>query len=430
MHAPEALTPAQQSKGMRNAIIGQVFGIMGIICFRNGLVLLYLKLLGLSSPAVMVCLALPMFLGGTMTIPFAFMADRCGKKLIGLVGQVLGLIGFALLVLTGFIRQGGLMYTAVAAGVVLFSIGRTMMGAGWFGLMRPVVPEDMRGRFWSKLRFTWQTVGVLFAGASALMLNKNSPLGLFQSVLVFAGLLTGMRIIFYCRIPEASQPVTHTGFLKTLAHIIKAPGYASFCCYCFLLLLATAGVPALFALLEKEVLDMGDNTVVWLSNIFMIGQIAGFFFIGRVVDRFGTRAVFIICHLTYALVLFLFPVRWALPLPLFAVLAPLHFIYGAAMASSSVAMTTEIMALIPEENQALGTSVGITLIKAGTGFSGMVGAGILSFGILKEKWSLWGHELSNYDSILMMCGFAVLMLVVTLGLVPSVIGQRHWEPAG
>jgi len=423
------LTYAQQSQGMRNAVIGQIFGVLGILCFRNGLILLYLKVLGFSSPAIIVCLALPMFFGGTMTIPGAFFADSWGKKRVGYVGQILGGTGFVLMAGAGFFRQSGIVAAAAVTGTVLFAAGDTLMGSGWFGLMRPVVPEEVRGRFWSKLRFSWQTVGIIFSAVCALMLNKNSPVGRFQAVLAVAAVFLFTRILFYRRIPEVRQPVKETGFLQTLAHIIKAPGYASFCCYCFLLLLTVGGLPAIFALLEKEVLNMGDDTVVWLGNIFMIGNLAGFFFIGRVIDRFGTRSVFIVCHLTFAAVLFLFLGRGAVPLPLFPVLAFFHLIFGVAIASSSIAMTTEMMALIPEENQALGTSVCTTLQKAGMGFSGIVGAGILYLGILEDRWSIFGSKLSNYDSILLVCGFAVLMLVVTLGLVPSVIGKKPWGPS-
>ena len=54
---------------------------------------------------------------------------------------------------------------------------------------------------------------------------------------------------------------------------------------------------------------------------------------------------------------------------------------------------------------------------------GVLSAGILKTGALREMWTFGGTTLSQYDSILLGCALLVVLLVVTLGQVPSVIGK-------
>lgn len=423
------LTPEQQHTGMRNAIRTQAFGVMGQICFRSGLLLLYLKVLDFSSPAVITCLSLPFLIAGVMTIPGAYIADLYGRKNIGYSGQTLQLTGFILLALTGFAGSQTVIYFCAVSGVALFSIGDALMGSSWFGLMKPVVPANMRGRFWARLRFCWQTLGLIFSGTCAAFLDKDSSVRVFQFIFSLVALSHFIRIFFYRRIPEEEQPVRKGGFFVTVVHILRSPGYASFCCYIFLLYLTVHGAPAIFALIEKEVIAFGDNQVVWLGNFLMTGNVLGFLFVGRIVDRFGTRVIFLICHLTFGLVMAFFLFRAHVPVNMFAYISILSLLFGAAVSSSSVAVTTEMMSLAPEENQALGTSICITLLKTGMGLSGLIGATALYLGILAEKWTFLGQELSRYDTILLISAFAVVVLTVTLGLVPSVLGKSYEGPS-
>ena len=50
--------------------------------------------------------------------------------------------------------------------------------------------------------------------------------------------------------------------------------------------------------------------------------------------------------------------------------------------------------------------------------------------MLSRSWSFLGTPMSQYDTILLIWGLMVVMLVVTLGLVPSVIGKAQWIPRG
>ncbi|MCK5845493.1 MAG: hypothetical protein KAG97_12340, partial [Victivallales bacterium] len=56
--------------------------------------------------------------------------------------------------------------------------------------------------------------------------------------------------------------------------------------------------------------------------------------------------------------------------------------------------------------------------------AGFVCAGIVRMAFLKSTWTFHLLELNKYDTILLGCAVMVLMLVLTLGLVPSVLRRK------
>ena len=73
----------------------------------------------------------------------------------------------------------------------------------------------------------------------------------------------------------------------------------SFVAYIFLLALFTGCCPLIFNLIEKHVLGWGDDRVVTMGMLMMIGSVVGFFMGGRAVDKYGTKPVFMVMHFSY-----------------------------------------------------------------------------------------------------------------------------------
>ncbi len=426
--APE-LTPDKRSRAMRDIIFAQCFGCLAMVAFRHGLILLFLSALGFGGATIVICLALPQAMRGLLTIPGAYFADRYGKKLVGGLGLVLTVTGFALLCVL-LLVPAWLRNPCVVFGILLYAIGNALWGAGWFALLSPIVPEAERGGFFGKLRFSWQSAGIVFFMIAGYFLHKNSSPALFVPVMlaIAAGLL--VRIIYYVRIPEVEKSAPRSrSFADSFISVLRTAGYMSFCAYVFLLSLATIGCVAIFGLVEKKVLLLRDPQVVWLGNLGMMGAVTGFLLIGKLIDRWGTKPAFLICHFGFGLSLFLFVLRGCIPDPTAMILfmGAIHFAFGLMLAGSSVAISTEMLALIPSENKSLATSVCMTLNMGGGALAGFLIAGILKLGVLREQWQFHGLHLSNYDTVLLACGVAVVLLVVTLGLVPSVINKARYS---
>jgi predicted MFS family arabinose efflux permease len=316
----------------------------------------------------------------------------------------------------------------MVVGIIIYNLGVTLLGAGWFALLSPIIPEAMRGNFFGRLRITWQTVAVVIVAAIALFLQSDSSVTLFQLVLGFMAVSLLPRIFIYARMPEMEPRHSNQPFATTFFELFQRDGFVSFCSYLFLLSLFTTTCPVLFALVEKQVLGFGDDMVTWLGVTFMIGAVLGFFVGGKMVDRWGTKPVFLVCHFGFCLVIFIFLLRAAIPGQILGVVGLVNFTYGMLWASSSIAISTEMMALIPPHNKSLTTSMFMVMWRAGGAMAGIISAWLLSVGALSESWILWGHDLSRYDTILLLFAVMIALLVVTLGLVPSVMRKAQWIP--
>ncbi len=89
-----------------------------------------------------------------------------------------------------------------------------------------------------------------------------------------AGLV--IRILFYARLPELEHNGFSEHFVTTVVNALRRDGFMPFCAYLFLLSLFTVGCPVLFGLVEKRELGFGDNVIVWLGTLGMVGAVIGF----------------------------------------------------------------------------------------------------------------------------------------------------------
>jgi MFS family permease len=423
----DATPTPEQERGMSSAIWGQCSGYIAQVAFGNGLILLYLNSRHISSSNILILLALPELFVFFVNVPCSYWCDRLGSKRIGIPGLFLNVVGFACLPLS-VCFDGVLGDVLIWAGIAIYSTGFGLFSSGWYALLIPLVPTPMRGRFFGRLRFSWQLVGVIFGGLCTLALTENSPGSAFQLVLgvLWFGLI--LRIFFYSRIPQLDKPRPGPGFRRALAESILAPGYLSFCCYIFMLSLFTQSCPNIFTLIQKEKMHFGDREVVWLNTTLMVGSMFGFLLGGRAVDRLGTKLVFLVCHFALGAILILFLLRDHVPLPPVIAAGTFNYFLGLALAASNIAISTETLALLPSENKALAVSVSMMLYNGGKALSGLLGSWALKLGMLQNSWTLLGSTMSAYDTLLLLSAVMIVLLVVTLGLVPSVVRKAEWIP--
>jgi len=423
-HEPEP-TP-EQKRGMRATIRGQAFGALGQVAFGNGLMLLYLTQQEFSNAAIMFFLALPALTQTLCIIPAGHLADRRGLKKVMVSGSLLACLGFAMLPTAGFFSGLG-MTLLISAGIITFAVGIAMFSSGWFALLQPIVPRHMRGRYFGIMRVVWQFTGLVFGVVCTFVLTRESPTAAFQ--IIFAVVTLGMltRTFYTAQVPELEQPETsRESMWAALLEIVRVPGYASFCCYVFLITLSTANAPNLFALIEKDALNFGNQAIIWMGNSLMIGAVLGFWLGGKAVDRLGTKVVFLMAHFAYGLVLIGFLARILIPAEgLHIWLGLLNFLFGLISAASTIAVSTEMMALIPQRNKSLSTGLLQTLQVAGGALSGLLSAAAINLNVFASEWRVAGERLSGYDSMLLLNAVLVLVLTVALGLVPSVIRRTE-----
>lgn len=412
----------------RMAIYAQCLGVIGMVLFNNNFLLTYFKKMGVSGSHVLMLFSVPHLMALILRLPAAFAADRFGKKRMGTIGMAISISGFVLFALAGVWGPAS-VFGMLILGVLLFGVGSNMMASSWFSLLSPVVPPEIRGRFFSNLRISWQSVSIAFTLAASLLIGRYAHIGIYRLVLAAAVVMMGLRIVFYRRIPEVENTERERkSFRDSLLFVMRLPGFMPYSAYLFLVHLCTASSIWLFGLLEREVLGFSESLVVTLGMIQLVGGIAGFYVGGRLADRYGNRVVFLLCHVGLSMVLTAIIGRVFIGLSAAWYVGSLQFLFGLLFASVGIASSSELLALLPQENKSLATSLNLTLVSFGAALSSLLPARILDFGILNAQWELAGRTLTQYDTLLLGQGIMVLMFAVTLGLVPSVIHRARWMP--
>ena len=148
------------------------------------------------------------------------------------------------------------------------------------------------------------------------------------------------------------------------------------------------------------------------------------------VDKMGTKYVFMFCHFGFGTILILFLLRSLFPGKIIVFVGILTLLFGLVQAASGIAMTSETLVLIPQENKSLATGLWFTLYSGGAGLSGILSSKALELNLINPEWSLFGLLMSRYDGLLLMFGTMVLLMTVTLGLIPSMVKKTPaaWIP--
>ena len=424
------MTEAERKKAMNMILLTASLGGLAFLSFNNGLLLAYFSYLNVPSATILLLLASMPLTQFVFMLPLSFLADFLGKKFIGNIGLIFSLFGFILLILASILPENFNIWI-IGVGIVLFGLGTAMNMGNWFALLHPIIPEKIRGRFFGRLRLTWQSIGIVLTLLFIYMLEQFPYLRMYQAVLVIVSIFLTARILFYQHIPELEKPVPpKESFLKTLMNVIAIPDYISFCSYCFLLTFFTAACPQIFNLIEKDVLSFSKTEIVFIGNLLIVGALAGFVLGGRMVDKLGTKYVFMFCHFGFGAILILFLLRSLFPGKIIVFVGILTLLFGLVQAASGLAMTSETLVLIPKENKSLAIGLWLTLINAGAGLSGIISSTALELNLINPEWSLFGLQMNSYDGLLLMFGTMVLLMTVTLGLIPSMIKKTPaaWIP--
>ena len=424
------MTEAERKKAMKMILLTASLGGLAFLSFNNGLLLAYFSYLNVPSATILLLLASMPLTQFVFILPLSFLADFLGKKFIGNFGLIFSLFGYVLLIIASILPEN--FYTLlIGLGIVLFGLGTAMNMGNWFALLHPIIPEKIRGRFFGRLRLTWQSIGIVLTLFFIYMLEQFPYLRMYQTVLVIVSIFLAVRILFYQHIPELEKPVPpKESFLKTLMNVIAIPDYISFCSYCFLLIFFTTACPQIFSLIEKDVLSFTKTEIVFIGNLLIVGALAGFVLGGRMVDKLGTKYVFMFCHFGFGAIIILFLLRSLLPGKIIVIVGILTLLFGLVQAASGIAMTSETLVLMPKENKSLAIGLWLTLINAGAGLSGIISSTFLELNLINPEWNLFGLQMSSYDGLLLMFGTMVILMTVTLGLIPSMIRKTPaaWIP--
>jgi MFS family permease len=420
----------ERRSALTRAIIAQTAGIQAMQVIKaNTLFVLYSKSVGISDSLVLFFVGLSDVVPALLVLPAAYFADRVGKKRIGTLGTVLTLVGFAVVTAVGSVPESVVGYL-IGLGVAVWALGQACFSAGWISLLSPLILPGERGRFFGSLRVSWQLVAVAYAGLASLVLAQRDSTAIYQLLFLIPLVGLAIRVIFYRSVPDVDRGgATHPNPLVVARRILKHPGTVPFATYAFILLLFTFAAPQVFALLEKEWLQLGSGTVVLLANVTRVGALVGFWFGGRLVDRHGARPFFVGTHALFGVIISAFAFHSLFGALLVPIYVALHAAFGIVLAVSAIVLTAETLSVSPSADRAFGLAMLLSVQQGGRALSGLLVSALLGLDILNDSWSHGIVEFGRYDSVLLLLGLMTLVMLVTLGLVPSVAGRTREHTA-
>ncbi len=425
------LSDCQRKRAFNAIILTQCLGMLTTNFFQNGFYLNYFTKLGVSSAAIALLFAVPPLLLAFLMIPFAFRADRHGKLRMALAGQVMIIVSQVMILGAGW---GGvrLAMPVLVAALLVYCVGGSLQGGSWFALLSPIIPPEIRGRFFGRLRVTFMTVSILFTLLITQTLKLSESMVAFQLLLGVVVLAHVGRYFSYARIPELesspADPGERVSFGRALSAVLAVPGFNAFNSYIFLITLFSAGVPIVFGLMQKDVFGFSPAQITLMGTLFLCGSVAGNLAGGHLVDRYGTRFVFLFSHISIAVVILGMLARHWTPWALMVHAGICSFAFSLTQAVNGIAITSELLALIPSANKSLSTAVSMSLFSFGVALSGLFVARTISWGILAPEWQLLGCRFSAYDSLLLAFATMVLLLLATIGLVPVIVKKAQLMP--
>ena len=407
------LTTDQFKKVSRLIIAAQCLGMMAGALFQNSFYLNYLAARGLDSPRIAMLMPIPLFVTMLLAIPFAYLSDRMGKKRISIWGQLLTAAGTFLLI-------PNIPWTAavVAVAFSVMSMGGSLQAGAWLALLSPIVPEKIRGRFFSRLRVSFQLCMIAFSFIISRLLQLNSAMPVFQGILFVVVITSLIRIAVFNRIPELEtphhDPPKHRHIFSAFKAVLQHMPYRRLNGYLFLSTLATSSGPMLFGLLEKDVLLFSPARISLMGTLLVTGGMLGCWVGGHLVDRYGAMKIFVLGHIGYAAVLTAVLLREWVPWPPFIHMSLISILYSIAGGIVGISVGAETLALMPRDNKSLAGAFNVTAMSCAGALSGFAIASLLEHSLLPTGWNLLGKTFSAYDLIILASAAGVAILLIIL----------------
>jgi MFS family permease len=342
-HLPSSLSPAEEVRGMRLAYAGQFFGaILIVFPILSAIPVLFIKTLGGSDVEAMLVSFL-YALANLLQVPVSLLVPPGRAKRFMLRCWWIGAgISLAVVLLPSLLPPGKPLVWSVILSMALGLAFLRGGGAFWFPLLHDVIPDAERGRFFGKLRAIWSTHLFIFTLAAGYFLGEDAdtPAWKYQAVYLVAVLYSFIRNVVIARLPE-TKPNTddEAEFANWRRHMREMllrksvrvfGGYVGVLFFC-------AGFLAIPMVLYMRSLGFPTRDNVMIYSFTTFGSIIALLTAGTLVDRWGTKRVFLLAHLILCILAFaIIGVNHFLSEHIRILLTGIFVISGATMAAAGV----------------------------------------------------------------------------------------------
>jgi hypothetical protein len=376
--------------GVGNAYAFQVFNTISFSIVLMTPMLLYFKRLGASGTVLGIVTALPALLN-ILQIPAAQFVEQIGYRAFVLRGWSLRAVFILGMAAVAFLPDKIDATTKMALMLALlfaFNTSRGISVCGFLPWITQWIPEDVRGRYLSRDQMcqALATVGTMLA-AAAYLEQVRARVG-FAVVFAASFVSAGVSLLFLRRIPDVPPPppAGESRGRVPWKEMMLYPPFRRLLIYNVVLFTALAGGGVFWVPCLRDQFHLSNAQILVYGSITPMVVAMCLWWLGRLVDRTGSRPVLALADAAFALHF----CSWAalsagvLPLAVWSLLL-IQVLSGLAWASFNLANARLAMSIVP----AMGRSHFFALFSV---------AGGLVLGVLPVFWGIGLDALAGWKA--------------------------------
>jgi MFS family permease len=237
----------------------------------------------------------------------------------------------------------------------LRSASNALGGVAWFPILQDIIPKRITGKFFARLRISWQIAWLLSLFAIAAFLRQADPRWWrFEVIFVVAIIMYALRVCAFARMEEKMttvEPGSSPGIFQRFKVILTNRELRIFLLYIMFYICAHAMVKPFQVKLLKD-FGYSDGFILAATGVGSLGAVVSLRFWGRLADKFGNRSVFTLSHVGMVIT----NILWILVSPstfgMYLVFV-LFFVNWVFNSGNSIAQTRYMMHTVPADKQYL-----------------------------------------------------------------------------
>lgn len=285
-------------------------------------------------------------------IPAAHLLPRYGYRRFILAGW--GTRSFFIFAMAGVPLLTGLPPWARLSLVILcmfaFNLIRGIASGAWLPWMSELIPHEVRGRFLSRDMVFSQVGSLIALSVSAAVLRGNVQPWQFSAVFLLSAVSATVSLWYLNRIPDVTAPdrLRRSGQRVPWKHMLMYAPFLRLVIFNVLWVAVVGGLGVFTVAYLRGVQGYSESLILRFSAAGIIGGLATAPWIGRLLDREGSRPVM---KLSLAVFLLILLVWWLVAASVVAatvtIIAAVHLVSGVAGTAFAVANSRLMMAIMP-----------------------------------------------------------------------------------
>ena len=227
---------------------------------------------------------------------------------------------------------------------------RGISSGAWLPWLTDLIPEDVRGRFLSRDQLFMNAGSLVALLGSAALLSGDARAWQFTAVFLMSACGGVVSLLFLNRIPdiEAHETLMQSNTQVPWKEIVTYPPFLRLVIFNLLFVLSIGSLAVFTVSFLKTKIGYSESRILYLSTIYFVGAMMSLPFVGRVLDRTGSKLVLRLALLVFVLVV----LGWSLLAagviaPSFALIAALQFVFGIAGPNFNLANVRITMNTMP-----------------------------------------------------------------------------------